>query len=207
MHASCQPARRTMQICTYVAAVGAGVCDTCAPRRFDIRYTFTIAQAIDTSLHRYRCLVQSEFFVLRTLHTPWYTPSRVGEHWLCSIYLSVFLARGANARDRGRSGRRARQIFAIVYTEPNGEKFSDVCCSRHEGAGIYATQDLFLPRNCTSNFRYRKLHVSPARTPKQLASCTGPSFVRRDGPRCCNATQNKSEALTYSSNTVSSFVN
>lgn len=84
--------------------------------RFDIRYTFTIAQAIDTSLHRYRCLVQSEFFVstgsahalVHTLASRW-TPSRLT---LVRSPLSVLLARPAGITgDGGRTRRRTRRDF------------------------------------------------------------------------------------------------
>lgn len=69
-------------------------------RWFDIRYTFTIAQAIDRPpLHWYRSVPHgANSSLLRTLHTPWYTPSRVGEHRLSAspTIVVVFLSPGRN---------------------------------------------------------------------------------------------------------------
>lgn len=139
--------------------------------RFDIRYTFTIAQAIDTSLHRYRCLVQSEFFVstgsahalVHTLASRW-TPSRLT---LVRSPLSVLLARPAGITgDGGRTRRRTRRDFFRFSFSCFSSSFfySFICfillpsvCARlyytrkkekfNGGGQTRRWRDLFLPRN------------------------------------------------------------
>lgn len=163
-----------MQICTYTRSRCRGVRYVCAAR-FDIRYTFTIAQAIDTSLHRYRCLVQSEFFVLRALHTPWYTPSRVGEHrvvWLSFDLLSPSFSLVSVIG--GRTRRRTRFLSPFFLSPPlllffflflSILYFCVYLCrsrpreverrrggARHEGGGIYFCNEILPLRsigNCT----------------------------------------------------------
>lgn len=121
------------------------------------------------------------------MHTPWYTPSRVGEH---QVVRSISSLRPSLAPSSARDYRRRRthekenetrflsfffffspfssSFFHSFHTftvrarvhitkKKKKGKFDDGADTKVEGS-ISAT------KFCTSNFRYRKPHVSPART-------------------------------------------
>lgn len=173
--------------------------------RFDIRYTFTIAQAIDTSLHRYRCLVQSEFFVstgsahalVHTLASRW-TPSRLT---LVRSPLSVLLARPAGITgDGGRTRRRTRRDFFrfsfscfsssffilsfVLYfchlcarvCIIREKKRSSTAVGRHEGGGIYFCHEiLHFELSVSETAREPCTHTRRA---CRLASCSSVIRIR-----------------------------
>ena len=175
--------------------VGAGVCDTCAPR-FDIRYTFTIAQAnryllAPVSLSRTERILRSTdsaHALVHTLASRWNTTSELS---CISLLVSCFGARARERRTTHEKENETRTLSFFFFL------FCPVCCTtelNHERSsarralhqarrcpGIYATRDLFLSRNCTlelsviGNCTWADSH---------LASNSRPCFVSSLRRRC-----------------------
>lgn len=125
-------------------------------------------------------LSQSEFFVLRALHTPWYTPSRVGEHRVVWLSFDLLSPSFSLVSVYGRTHEKENEIsFPPFFLSPPLLLFSFLflsilyfcvylCRSRpreveRRWSRARRWRDLFLQRNSATS-KYRKLHVNRART-------------------------------------------
>lgn len=122
------------------------------------------------------------------MHTPWYTPSRVGEH---QVVRSISSLRPSLAPSSARDYRRRRThekenetrflsfffFFSSFSSSFFSFRFTLLPCVRafilqkkkkkgkfDDGADTKVEGSISATKFCTSNFRYRKPHVSPART-------------------------------------------